>query len=142
MDLVVLRHVESSQKRGSNLCPLHWQLDSYPPYHQESPCLLSFIAIYKRKRILHMTLPQSGKNLKSFLFLASLLLSPFTLFLSLLLSFFSFSLFVWRNQAICHVKCPALWVLLIHLYDLCDVSNTFFLTPAFSVNLLELSSRF
>ena len=88
MDLVVSRHVESSQKRGSNLCPLHWQLDSYPPYHQESPCLLSFIAIYKRKRILHMTLPQSGKNLKSFLFLASLLLSPFTLFLSLLLSFF------------------------------------------------------
>ena len=26
--------------QGSNLCPLHWQADSYPLYHQGSPCLI------------------------------------------------------------------------------------------------------
>ena len=24
-------------KQGSNLCPLHWQVDYYPPYHEKSP---------------------------------------------------------------------------------------------------------
>ena len=30
--------------QGSNLCPLHWQVDSYPVYHQGSPCL--FVCLF------------------------------------------------------------------------------------------------
>ena len=26
--------------QGSNLCPLHWQADSYPLYHQGSPTII------------------------------------------------------------------------------------------------------
>jgi len=57
--------------------------------------ILSFIAIYKRKRILHMTLPQSGKNLKSFYFSLPSSYPPSHFFsLSFLSFFFSSSLFV------------------------------------------------
>ena len=42
--LVAPRHVESS-RTGSDLCRLHWQADSCPLYHQESPPIL----IWKRK---------------------------------------------------------------------------------------------
>ena len=24
-------------EKGSNPCPMHWQVDSYPPHHQGSP---------------------------------------------------------------------------------------------------------
>ena len=54
--------------------------------------ILSFISIYKRKRILHMTLPQSGKNLKSFYFSLPSSYPLHTFSLSLLLSFFLFFL--------------------------------------------------
>ena len=39
--------------RGSNLCPLHWQVASYPLYHQGSPkksFLLKEIACAQRKK--------------------------------------------------------------------------------------------
>ena len=29
--------------QGSNPCPLHWQADSYPLYHQESPLTINFL---------------------------------------------------------------------------------------------------
>ena len=38
----VFSHCGASQ--GSNLCPLHWQVDSYPLYHQGSPCVFVFNA--------------------------------------------------------------------------------------------------
>ena len=36
---VALQHAASLIfcDQGSNLCPLHWQVDSYPLYHQRSP---------------------------------------------------------------------------------------------------------
>ena len=38
---------EISLNHGSNLCPLHWQADSYPLYNQESPLFLIFVgALY------------------------------------------------------------------------------------------------
>ena len=33
--------------QGSNWCILHWQADSYPPYHQGSPCLNFEIQLFK-----------------------------------------------------------------------------------------------
>ena len=32
--------------QGSNLCPLHWQVDSYPVYHQGSACLFIYFWLY------------------------------------------------------------------------------------------------
>ena len=40
-----LWHVESSMQ-GSNLCPLHWQADSFPLYHPGSPW---YLCIYSLK---------------------------------------------------------------------------------------------
>ena len=40
MGLVALRDVESSLTRNGVLCPLPWQVDSYPLYQQGSPSLL------------------------------------------------------------------------------------------------------
>ena len=33
----LLRGMWNLPDRGSNLCPLHWQVDSYPLHHQECP---------------------------------------------------------------------------------------------------------
>ena len=43
--------------QGSNPCPLHWQLDSYPLYHQESPpiTLLTEWLIHERGEVLTET---------------------------------------------------------------------------------------
>ena len=40
--------------QGSNLCPLHWQADSYPLYHQGSPLIhfLFSIRLGWKKRLL------------------------------------------------------------------------------------------
>ena len=39
--------------RGSNPCPLHWQTDSYPLYHQESP-LLTFCSMLLHQSFLRL----------------------------------------------------------------------------------------
>ena len=36
--------------QGSNLCPLHWQADSYPLYHQVSPLLYILTSIFSFKQ--------------------------------------------------------------------------------------------
>ena len=42
--LVALQHVKSSWIRDQTHTPLHWQVDSYPLYHQESPPVAFWIA--------------------------------------------------------------------------------------------------
>ena len=37
--------------QGLNLCPLHWQADSYPLYHQGSPMLLLLLSRFSRVRL-------------------------------------------------------------------------------------------
>ena len=42
--LVALQHVKSSWMRDQTHAPLHWQVDSYPLYHQGSPPVAFWIA--------------------------------------------------------------------------------------------------
>ena len=55
------RHVGSSRTRSS-MCPLHWQTDSHPLYHQGSPV----ISIFNVLRNLHTVSLSDGTCLHSY----------------------------------------------------------------------------
>ena len=42
--------------QGSNLCPLHWQVDSYPLFHQGSPAVFLIFTFY----MLNISIPMKS----------------------------------------------------------------------------------
>ena len=52
-DLVALKHVGSQfPEQGLNMCPLHWQVDSYPLDHQGRPSIY-FLITQGRELLTH-----------------------------------------------------------------------------------------
>ena len=51
-NLVAPWHMKTFLGQGLNPCPLHWQADSYPPYHQGSLlCALLKLIFREKKRV-------------------------------------------------------------------------------------------